>query len=90
MFHSFMLSIVCVTPNLEELGFHDRLQLSDFLSIADDLNGFPHLRHLYYKCFETTPFNKEERITFTSQARDLAEAVLGLVSITNVTGVYLT
>lgn len=47
--------------------------------IADDLNGFPHLKHLYYDGddlgLSTTQLN-----TLT---RDLAEAVQELVSITN-------
>ncbi|KAF8966811.1 hypothetical protein BDZ97DRAFT_603489 [Flammula alnicola] len=87
VFDSFMHSIVRAAPNLEELGFHGALfQLSKFVSIADDLNGFPHLKHLYYEAYYANleALTEEERNNFASQARDLAQAVPGLVSITNV------
>ena len=57
------------------------------MSIAGDLNGFTHLEHLYYEEYdfgeESNP-GRDGRDIFGSQARNLAEAVPGLVTITNV------
>ena len=70
-----------VWPILQPNGLSNVL---DQVYIADDLNGFPHLRHLYYEVYYTTweAFTEEKRNTFASQARDLAQAVPGLMSIT--------
>jgi hypothetical protein len=50
------------------------------------LNGFPRLKHLYYEAYYANleALTEEERNTFASEARDLARAVPGLMSITNV------
>ncbi|KJA17067.1 hypothetical protein HYPSUDRAFT_206522 [Hypholoma sublateritium FD-334 SS-4] len=87
VFDNFMHSIVRGAPNVEELGFHGALfQLSEFVAVSDDLNGFPRLKHLYYEEYYASlgALTEEERNTFASQAQDLAQAVPGLVSITNV------
>lgn len=54
------------------------------VSIADDLNGFPHLKRLYYRgnYYNWRSLSREERNILTSHARALADAVLGLESIT--------
>lgn len=61
------------------------------LSIKDDLNLFPHLKHLYYQesTLTLTLPTDEERSTFTAHVADLAEAVPGLVTVTNVAHGYL-
>jgi hypothetical protein len=52
------------------------------MSIASDLNGFTHLKHV---CLEEYRQRFEHDIrNFASQARNLAKAVPGLVTITNV------
>jgi len=89
VFNDFMRSIVRAVPNLEELGFHstERLELSSFASIADDLSRFPHLKRLYYVGYYIGQ-TEIDRNDFISEARVLAEAALGLVSITNVVNSY--
>jgi hypothetical protein len=59
--------------------------------IADDLNKFQHLKRLYYGEYygSLENFTEEERKIFASRARDLAEAVPGLTSITHVNNTYL-
>ena len=58
------------------------------MSIAGDLNGFSHLKHLYFKEYDTEDSELRKRETFASQARSLAEVVPGLITITNVTSLY--
>ncbi|KAF9456648.1 hypothetical protein BDZ94DRAFT_1302414 [Collybia nuda] len=89
VFDNFMHSIVRAAPNLEEIGFHGAsFPLPNFVSIAGDLNGFIHLKHIYYEehYFGDSGiiplFN--QRDIFASQARDLFEHVPGIISITNV------
>lgn len=50
------------------------------------MNGLPRLKHLYYEEYYANleALTEEERNTFAFQALDLAQAVPGLVSITNV------
>jgi len=77
------------SPNLSVWPIRRPNELSNVLdqvSIADDLNGFPRLKHLYYEEYYTSleALTEEERNTFASQARDLAQAVPRLMSITNV------
>jgi len=55
------------------------------MSIASELNGFTHLKHLDYGEYE---FGEEsdpsrDKDIFASQVRNLFEAVPGLVTITN-------
>jgi len=45
------------------------------MSIASDLNGFTHLKHLYFD-------SHDMRDIFASQTKNLAEAIPGLVTIT--------
>jgi len=92
VFNDFMHSIVRAVPNLEELGFHGpkkRLVLSSLASIADDLSCFPHLKRLYYVGSYIGGHSRiRNRKNFISEARVLAEAALGLVSIINVVNWY--
>ena len=60
------------------------------MSIASDLSRFNHLRRLYFEEYdfwesESSP-SRDRRDIFASQARNLAEAVPGLVTITDVSG----
>ena len=52
--------------------------------MASDLNGFTHLKHLYFEEYNFWQPEGDRRKNFASHARNLAEAVPGLVSITNV------
>jgi len=77
------------SPNLSVWPIRRPDELSnvlDQMSIGDDLNGFPHLKHLYYEVYYANleALTEEERNAFASQATDLAQAVPGLMSITNV------
>ena len=55
------------------------------------MNGFLRLKCFYYEEYYDNfeSLTEEERKIFASQARDLAEAVPGLTSITNVSTSYL-
>jgi hypothetical protein len=56
------------------------------MSIASDLNGFTHLKHLYFEEYDfaqRSDLSRSRQDIFASQARNLAEAVPGLVTITN-------
>jgi hypothetical protein len=55
------------------------------MSIASDLNGFTHLKHLvYFEHYDFWEYERDRRENLASHARNLAEAVPGLVTITNV------
>ncbi|KAF8877825.1 hypothetical protein CPB84DRAFT_1794588, partial [Gymnopilus junonius] len=85
VFESFMHSIVRACPNLEELAFHGSLfPLLYFVSIANDLNDLPHLKHLYYEGAEYDIHSDVDESLFASHAKEVADAVPGLVSITNI------
>ena len=61
------------------------------MSIASELNGFTHLKHLYYEEYdfgEESDPSRDRLDIFASQARNLAEAVPGLLTITNTSAVY--
>jgi len=61
------------------------------MSIADDLNRFSHLQHLYFEEYDTEDSELRagnRRDIFASQAKNLAEVVPGLITITNVTSLY--
>ena len=45
------------------------------------MNGFTHLKHLYFEDYDP---ERSRRKNFASHARNLAEVVPGLVTITNV------
>ncbi|KAG6913709.1 hypothetical protein DXG01_004755 [Tephrocybe rancida] len=89
VFNGFMHSIVRAAPNLEEIGFSGALsKLPNFIQIAGDLNGFICLKRLYHYDDYITPESgiidiRDKRDIFASEVRNLAEAVPGLVSITN-------
>jgi len=56
------------------------------MSIASELNGFTHLKHLDYGEYEfgeESDPSRDRRDTIASQVRNLAEAVPGLVTITH-------
>jgi hypothetical protein len=52
------------------------------MSIASDLNGFTHLKHVYFEECKLWDYERERRENFASHARNLGEAVPGLVTIT--------
>jgi hypothetical protein len=54
------------------------------MSIASDLNGFTHLKHVYFEEYDLWESDCDRRENFVSHARNLAEAVPRLVTITNV------
>jgi len=58
------------------------------MSIAGDLNGFTHLKHLYFEQYDLWPSSRDGREIFASQAKNLAEVVPSLITITNVTSLY--
>ncbi|KAF8877822.1 hypothetical protein CPB84DRAFT_1966265 [Gymnopilus junonius] len=89
VFESFMHSIVRAAPNLEELAFHGSLfPILYFVSIANDLNDLPHLKHLYCEGSRYDIHSSADRLVFTSHAKEVADAVPSLVSITNVANVH--
>ena len=61
------------------------------MSIASDLNVLTHLKRLYFKVYdfgeESSP-SRDRRDIFASQARNLAQAVPSLVTITNVSALH--
>ncbi|KAF8877829.1 hypothetical protein CPB84DRAFT_1794599 [Gymnopilus junonius] len=75
IFDSFMHSIARATPNLEELAFHGS---------CFPLGSF----HLYHQGIEYNPKSRIDQATFASYARELADVVPGLESITNVAKLY--
>ncbi|KJA25229.1 hypothetical protein HYPSUDRAFT_418319 [Hypholoma sublateritium FD-334 SS-4] len=83
IFDNYMHSIVRAAPRLEELGFHGAdSPLADFIAVADDLNGFCHLKRLYY--IDRATGAGEPSDTFGELAGELAELVPRLEAITNV------
>jgi hypothetical protein len=54
------------------------------MSVASDLNRFTHLKHLYCNFHQFGNLTTTEKANFAFHARNLAEAVPGLVNITNV------
>ena len=58
------------------------------MSIASDLNGFSHLKHLFFEQHNLGKSESHDRDIFASQARNLAEVVPGLITITDVTSLH--